>query len=250
MRILLIDIETAPHVVYAWGLFNQNLSPDKIAIPSYTMCWAARWVGEEEIVFSSLFEDGHETMIYKMYDLLDQADVVVHYNGKKFDIPTLNKEFTLLNLPPPHDYKEVDLYHLVRQRFRFASNKLDYIVQELGLGAKVKHKGMDLWTECMSGDPLAWSTMKSYNIQDVVILQNLYEYVLPWIKNHPNFGLFVDSPESPICPNCGSTHVIKSGYSYTSVGKYQRFQCKTCGKKSRARKRMATTSDNVLVGVN
>ena len=44
-------------------------------------------------------------MIKGIHKLLDECDAVIHYNGSKFDIPTLNKEFLLHGLHPPAPYK-------------------------------------------------------------------------------------------------------------------------------------------------
>ena len=40
-------------------------------------------------------------MLKRIYDLIDEADVVVHYNGKSFDMPTLSKEFIGQGWSPP-----------------------------------------------------------------------------------------------------------------------------------------------------
>lgn len=250
MKVLLIDIETAPNKVYTWGLFNQNVSIDQIVEPGYTLCWAAKWLDSKEIMFSSVYGDGPELMIDKVYQLLDEADIVVHYNGTKFDIPTLNKEFLLYSMWPPSPVLEIDLLKTARKRFRLASNKLSYVARTLGLGDKVKHKGMALWNECMEGDPEAWETMKRYNKQDVVLLQDVYGRLLPWIPNHPNHAHFV-SPDAPVCPNCGSYHVQKRGTYYTKTMKYQRYHCQNCGAWSRGRTTTSEKKDkqNTLVGV-
>ena len=78
------------------------------------------------------------------HDLLSEADVVVHYNGDKFDLPHLNREFVESGLGPPAPYASIDLLKTVKRKFRFPSNKLDYVVQKLRLGAKVSTGGYDL----------------------------------------------------------------------------------------------------------
>lgn len=226
-RILLLDIETAPNVVHVWGLYDQNVGINQIMAAGYVMCWAAKWLDVPGVLFSSVFEDSPTEMLTKMHELLDQADIVVHYNGDKFDVPTLNKEFITHKLAPPAPYKSIDLLKVARRQFRFPSNKLDYIAQALGEGSKVKHAGHSLWIGCMNGDEKAWRTMKRYNKGDVVILERVYKRMLPWIKNHPNVAMFVDH-DRPICTNCGSSHVERRGLSSTISRQYVRFQCKAC----------------------
>lgn len=232
MKILHLDIETAPNMVYCWGLYDQNIAINQIVEPGYTLCWSAKWHGERKMHFSSLYRDGHSVMVQKIFDLLEEADAVVHYNGTRFDIPTLNKEFVLEGLVPPSSYKEIDLLRVARQRFKFPSNKLDYIAKELGLGSKTKHLGMDLWRGCMAEEAASWRIMERYNKQDVNLLEKLYLKLRPWIKNHPNQGLYVNS-KNPVCRNCGSDDLIRKGFEYLMVGKYQRFRCNSCGAPNR-----------------
>ena len=247
MKILFLDIETSPNLVYSWGLFKQNIAINQIVEPGQTMCWAAKWEGQAGIQFASVKHDGMKRMVKRMYALLNEADAVVHYNGKKFDIPTLGREFVLLELVPPTNYKEIDLYSTVRQKFRFASNKLDFVAQQLGLGSKVQHKGMELWRDCMAGDEKAWKLMERYNKQDVRLLEPLYKKLQPWISNHPNRGLWLDNEEQPTCRNCGSTKIVKKGLERTTTMTYQRYKCADCGTNLRGRKRLLPAPDGLLV---
>ncbi|KKL77716.1 hypothetical protein LCGC14_2032160, partial [marine sediment metagenome] len=124
-----------------------------------------------------------------IYDMVDTADAIVHYNGKSFDMKHLNREFLLAKLDPPSPYKNIDLLSTMRQNFKFASNKLEWTSIQLGYEGKVQNRGMQLWLDCMAGDTSAWREMKKYNIQDVRLLEDMYDALLPWIKNHPNWGL-------------------------------------------------------------
>ena len=188
-------------------------------------------------------------MLQSIYSLIDEADVVVHFNGTKFYIPTLNKEFVLMGWPPPSPILEVDLYLAVKKRFKFHSNKLSYIAGQLGLGDKVEHKGMDLWRDCMAGDKKAWELMKRYNKQDVALLHGLYEIIKPWLPRHPNFNVY-DDVEKPRCPICGSTHIQKRGKIHTRSQAYQRYYCNDCNGWSRERTSLLTKEKrkSVLVG--
>ena len=234
MKILHLDIETAPNKVYAWGLFKQNIAINQIVESGYTMCWAAKWHGKSEVFFESIHNNTEEEMIRTIWELLNEADAVCHYNGNKFDMPTLNKEFLKFGLTPPSNYHNIDLLQVARKQFRLTSNKLDYVSQFLGLGSKTKHMGMDLWTACMDYDDKAWKLMEKYNKQDVRLLEKLYKRLLPWIKNHPNHGLYTDM-KRPVCTNCGGKHVQKRGKYKTKTQIYQRYQCNSCGTWLRSR---------------
>ena len=231
MKILLIDIETAPNLAFVWGLWQQNVGISQIQAAGYTMCFAARWYGQKDIIFDSVKKSGAKRMLKHVHKLLSEADVVITYNGDKFDLPTLNKEFIQLEMLPPAPYKSLDLYKTAKTKFRFASNKLDYLGKALNIGQKVKHAGMDLWIQCMAGQEDAWKDMERYNRHDVVLLQLVYERMRPWL-NHPNHGTY-DEPGIPVCPNCGSGHLQRRGFARTIVQKYPRYQCCDCGAWSR-----------------
>ena len=234
MKTLAIDIETAPNTAHVWGLFNQNVGISQIMQTGRVMCFAAKWVGQKGVTFYSEHTHGHRATIDAAYALIGEADAVLTYNGRSFDLPTLNREFVKYRMGPPAPYHDIDLLLVIRRRFRFSSNKLDHICRELGLGAKTKHSGHELWVQCMNGDPKAWKLMERYNRQDVLLLEKLYEVVRPWIDQHPNAALY-SGIDAPACTNCGSTNVQKRGLQASRTHKYQRFHCQECGTWMRSR---------------
>lgn len=201
--------------------------------------FAAKWHGQKKVHFYSVFHDGKEAMVQAAHDLLSEADVVVGYNSKNFDMKHLHREFFLLGMSPPAPYKNVDLMHVVKANFRFTSNKLDHVVQELGIGAKVSHTGFQLWLDCMAGSEKAWALMRKYNIGDIKVTEALYDKLLPWISTHPSHALYDGRAEEDSCMNCGSTELQKRGYAYTNVSQFQQYQCKDCGKWVRGAKAIA-----------
>jgi len=227
MKILHLDIETAPHTVHTWGTRKQNIALSQIIKPGYTLCWAAKWDGERKIKFSSILETTAKKMIQEIHGLISEADAVVHYNGNKFDMPTLNGEFLKHGLHPPQPWENIDLFRVCLKQFRLVSYKMDYLARYLGVGQKLNHKGHELWVECINGDISAWRTMKRYNIQDVRILEKIYHKLLAWIDTHPNHNVYNDSGER-VCVRCGGKNIHKRGYRFKGLGKYERFRCMDC----------------------
>ncbi|MFD5069170.1 ribonuclease H-like domain-containing protein [Streptomyces sp. NPDC058369] len=233
-----LDIETSPNLAHVWGLWQQNVGLPQLLESGEVICFAAKWYGEEEVQFFSSFHHTKPGMVSAAYELLTAADAVIHFNGARFDIPHLNREFVEADLTPPSPYSQIDLLKVVKKNFRFPSNKLDYVTKALNLDHKVSHAGHKLWVQCMAGDFQAWEEMKKYNMQDVVITEQLYDRLLPWITGHPSVGLH-DDQEEVSCPNCGSTEMEKQGRAYTSVSVFQRYRCGSCGKWSRGNKRLS-----------
>lgn len=234
MKVLTLDIETRPNLAYVWGLWDQNVGLNQIEEFGTVISWAAKWHGDRKVHFASTHHDGKASMIDKVYRLVDEADVVVGYNSKSFDMKHLNREFVLRGYPPPSHYVDIDLMQVVKQRFKFHSNKLQHVASELGLGSKLQHDGFDLWYKCIKGDHKAWETMKKYNKQDVVLTEKLYEKLLPWIKSHPHRGLY--GGEVVNCPRCGHDELVRRGYCTTRTGRYRTVQCKKCKGYSRTNK--------------
>jgi len=228
MKTLYVDIETTPNLAHVWGLFDQTVSLSQLRESTRMFCFGAKWRDARSTMFFSEHKHGHEEMVHSAHALLHQADVVVHYNGTSFDIRHLNREFLLAGLTPPAPYQQIDLLRVVKKAFLFPSNKLAYVSEVLEIGGKVQHEGHTLWVKCMAGDPKAWKEMERYCKQDVDLLPELHDKLLPWITNHPNHSLYSGEPGT--CPNCGSASFHREGHAYTSVGKYPRFQCNDCGR--------------------
>jgi DNA polymerase elongation subunit (family B) len=224
VKILAWDIENRPGEAYIWTPFPDYIPITQIKSSSEMMCFAARWVDKTPVTFRSEFHDGREKMLQDLWNLLDEADALVSWNGAGFDTKHANRAFAVAGMQPPSPVKEIDLMQVARRRFKFMSNKLDYVLGQMGLEGKVQHEGFGLWLKCMEGDPKAWARMRRYNKQDVNALIPVYEAFLPWIKNHPNVNEF-----GAACSRCRSTNLQMRGTERTQAGEYQRFQCQECG---------------------
>ncbi len=239
MKILAVDIETSPNKALVWQLWNQNVTPSAVIESTAILCWGAKWVGIDDVMFKSVYHNTKLVMIKDMWNLLDEADAVLHYNGQKFDIPHINSEFVRAGMEPPSPYQQIDLLKTVRKAFNFPSNKLALVSKELGLPGKIENEGFPLWIKVMNDDPDAWERMKEYNIRDVELLEPLYFKLRPWATNLPSYGAMAGED---LCPACGSDQLEARGFTYTKTGKYQRERCKACGKWSRATKRTSGTN--------
>ncbi|MCI0527239.1 MAG: ribonuclease H-like domain-containing protein, partial [Nitrospira sp.] len=156
MKILLLDIETAPVNAYVWGLFKQNINIDWVREPGRVLCFAAKWEGEDEVMFVSENDrpnrtTAHKKMIRTIHQILHDADAIVHYNGNKFDIPTLNTEFLSYGMTPPPPTAQIDLMAAAKKRFRLPSYKMEFVARIMGIERKLRHRGPDLWIDCMDG---------------------------------------------------------------------------------------------------
>ena len=245
-KILVFDIETAPMISYMWRMWKETIGINQIESDWYILCWCAKWVGEKKIHKAALPDfptyykkhpESDKAILAPLWDLINEADILVTHNGNRFDIPKTNSRFLVNGMNPPAPSKSVDTYQIARHKFGFTSNKLDYIGQHLGLGKKKETGGFKLWRDCLKGDPTAWKKMVRYNMQDVNLLEKVYIKLRPWARTHPVFSLYCDDEEIR-CHRCGSTNLSPNGSVMTAAGQYKRYHCNDCGAWPRGRVNM------------
>lgn len=245
-RVLILDIETAPLRAYVWNVWQQNVSPDQIESDWFVLTWAAKWLFEDKVYSGKItpkevIKEDDRRIIKGIWELVNKADIIIAHNGEKFDMPKLNTRFLMHGLVPPLPYQTIDTLKHIRRQFGFVHNKLDYVNKRLHLRRKVEHEGFPLWVSCMKGDKEALNKMEEYNCGDTEILEETYLKIRPWIKPHPNMGLFILDETQSHCPTCGHTDLKDEGKMYrTSAGNYELMRCNNCG--ASGRKRLSETN--------
>lgn len=241
-KILLLDIETSPLLSYTWGLFDQNVGLNQIHKDWHLLSFAAKWLGSKEIIYKDQrkqknIEDDLK-LCEALYELLDEADIVVGQNSKRFDTKKINARFAIHKMKPPSSYRHIDTMLEAKKNFAFTSNKLEYLSGKLCNTKKLterKFAGFDLWKECLRGNAAAWKELEAYNKQDVIALEELFWALQPWIKI--NLGVYLEDDSILVCA-CGSTDFYKNGYVWNDTSKFQRWKCRSCGAESRDRKNL------------
>ena len=240
-KILLFDIETAPNMAHVWRFFKENIRPDMLIKDGYMMSFAAKWLGDapDKVIYRENRGDNDKVLVSQLIALLDEADMVIAHNGKRFDMGWVRAKAAIHGLKPFSPVKVIDTMVEAQKHFFLNSYSLAYLSRMFNIAPKGEHKkypGHALWMACIQGKADAWNEMKKYNIQDVITLEQLYFKMRPWITNHPNVAVN-DEGDKPACPKCGSNKVHKRGFHMTNVSKFQRYQCqdKKCGAWSRGR---------------
>lgn len=239
MKLLALDIETAPGTAYFFQTFKTTIGIEQIITPPRMLAISWQWMGEKKVHFMSEHHDGREKMLDTTHALLDDADVVLHYNGNRFDLPWITGELLMDGYAPPAPVQSIDLYRELRKISRLPSGKLDYAAQRLLGKSKLATGGFGLWRGCMEGDEASWRTMKKYSIQDTALLLPLYERIRPYIKVHPNVAVINSMGHA--CPRCSGTRLQRRGSAVTSTRRYQRYQCLDCSAWSRGAHSTGTT---------
>ena len=243
-RILLMDIETAPMLVYLWSLWQKFVAHDQIYRDWHILTWAARWMGDpsEKTMYDSMhlhesyraWGQDDRAVAEAMWKLFDEADWIIGHNAERFDVKKMNARFALLKMKPPTPYKVIDTLKIAKSQFSFTSNKLDYLGEHL-CGMKKIKTDHELWRRCLAGERLAWDEMLRYNIRDIDVLEAVYFEIRAWDKRHPNWMMWTNSEET-LCNVCGSRDLSGTGKTVkTNVSEFVGRVCNGCGHQTRNR---------------
>lgn len=236
-KILLLDIETARMIMGAWHLGKQRLGYDQVIKDWFMLGWSAKWLFEDKTY--SAFVNGREAIerddcriSKELWLLMNDADIIISHNGNQFDLKKITTRFIVNKIAPPTPFLSLDTFQIAKKQFGFSSNALNYLGKLL-LSKEKLHTDYELWIKCENGDDEALSYMDSYCQQDVLLLEEVYLELRPYIKSHPNVGLLMDSTE-PRCPNCGSTNIqYTDNYYTTPANQYRVVRCMDCGAPNR-----------------
>lgn len=243
LKVLFFDIETSIPKVYTYGLYDQNISIANVIEHPRMIAFTAKWLGKKKVYAFSEYHQSRTEMLKGLHELLDEADLVVGWNSKRFDVRWVNSEFMVDKMSPPSPYKQLDLMQETKRNARFLSNKLDYISERLLNDKKIEYNMAKMWIKVDNPETSEaerkkeWNAMMRYAKKDTALLEPLYLELLPWLRlPHP-----VHQGDDK-CRNCGSEDLEKRGLARTLNGVYQRFQCRSCGSWSRGTKREPSTN--------
>lgn len=231
-RILSLDLETTPLEAYAWGpKYECNLI--EIIEHSRILSYSAKWLDGKHITKGWPDYKGYKketlddkAIVKDLWELVNQADIIIAQNGRDFDVKVMNARFLAHRLPPPAPYKLIDPKVEAKKYLRLPSYSLDDLCDYFNIGRKMEHEGFGLWLKCIAGDKFAWNRMKAYNKNDVIIMEKLYLILRPYMKSHPNLGMFTGKV---VCGKCGSSKIQARGLTFANTVKYHRWQCMDCG---------------------
>ena len=252
-KMLVFDIENAPNLTWNWGLWQQNAID--VEQDWYMLSYSYAWYNLEtdkigDTGFVSIFQDpdfyedtdDDKLVVDSLYDLLDEADIVIGQNSKSFDVKKFNARAIIKgHRGPPSPFRQVDTKTAAADIGQFGSNSLKRLAKQLNITLKESNRGWELWRECMAGDKTAWAEMEAYNRNDVVATAELYSRLRPWMtsRQHPNLGVYVTA-KGKVCTNCanketeeGGVGFQKRGFQHTNASSFRQVKCNHCGAYSR-----------------
>lgn len=237
-KIVLWDIETSGITTTSWNLYPESISHENMLSDWFIISVAWKALGDKKMNVVSVLDDKKRFkrdntddyhVIKTIRAALDDVDILVHHNGNAFDIKSFNSRLIFHKLPPLPKFQMVDTLREIKKVAKFTSHRLDFLGKVL-CGEGKKHIESGTWLKAMRGDEKAIKLMVEYNKKDVIVLEKVYNRLLPYMKSHPMIGAMMGVGKHS-CNKCGSTEFSPSGnklrYSATGAQKLQK-QCAKC----------------------
>lgn len=231
---LFFDIETGYYTlkIRAFQLKNyiKYFNPDCIEKQKEIICISYKWQYEDK-VHTLDWRMGEKAMLKAFIKIMGEADECVGHNGDNFDIKELRTRCIYHGVLMFPNYRTLDTLKKSRKYFRFASNKLDYIGKYLNVGSKLDHEGFDMWIKVVEDkDPDALERMIKYCEQDVILLEDTFFVLSPFIDHNNNFSM-LSGGDKWNCPECTSDDVNMFHSYSTPLGTIRReMRCNQCKK--------------------
>jgi len=235
MNRLFWDIETSLGLYWAWRCGRKvSLSYENIFVEPAIICICYKW--EKCDTVYSMTWDCEEplkwddsNMIRKFREVAKGADEIIAHNGNNFDLKWINTRCLMAGVGPMPIITPVDTLRMTRSKFRFQSNRLDYLSKRMGGDGKL-HTDFGLWVKTCLGDKKALREMVEYCKNDVVVVQDYHKWIQSFCNAESHAGAAMGRGRWT-CPHDGSENVTKNGSRHTSMGiKKWKMQCKDCNK--------------------
>ncbi len=114
-------------------------------------------------------------------DELEKFDIIVGHNSKLFDRKFLNARLAKAGERGLVSQWHIDTMWIVRSHLR-ASSKLDNVQKFLGLEDEKTPITWDDWQRAVGGDKRAFDVIVKHNTQDVLVLEEAYWKLLPFLR--------------------------------------------------------------------
>jgi DNA polymerase elongation subunit (family B) len=233
-RILIFDIESVGMEVKTYSLKTDYISPKNILKDWAILSYAAKFRGEDQFHYldQRYTQDKRDDrqVVEGLHELIITSDILIGHNIDAFDFKKFNTKAAKYGLHPIPPKITYDTLKIARKFFAVSSNSLSYLANFFALKSKKsdhgKYPGDSLWDACMSGDMEAWDENEAYNKQDVLVTDELFDYLSRY-DSRINFQAFYHRPKC----SCGSDAFHRTeDFSYTKQGQFRIYKCIECQK--------------------
>jgi len=231
-RRLFWDLETSPNIGLFWEAgYKKNIDYSNIIKERGIICICYKWEDDDNVHYLNWdSKQSDKAMLKKFVEIANTSDEMIAHNGDKFDLSWIRTRCLFHRIPMFPSYKTIDTLKVSRSKFKFNSNRLDYIAQFLGMGKKIKTE-FSMWKDIfINKDKKAMEKMIKYCKMDVVLLEKVYKELSVHIEPKTHYGVLFGQDRGS-CPECGSNDLHVSKYRTTTTGlKKIQYICNTCKK--------------------
>ena len=225
------DLNALKHVI------GRRIHADDVIEWPRTICAAARWYGEEDVMFAAEWEvGGYDAFMRQVWSWVDEADILIGHNMAAFDSKHLMSGWAEMGLPAPSPFKVIDTLKIARGSLNMESNTLDSLAKRLGVESKSDKYDVRVAQAAVNGDREAQARIEDYNRGDIVASEALFDRLRPYARNIPHLGMWTD--DEMACPSCGSTMTATGKTVHANVQRYEHLHCPNCGAHARGTARL------------
>lgn len=171
------------------------------------------------------FRQAEKKLLQDFLRVYMQADMIVTYNGKRFDVPYLNAKYLEYNLGILPNLAHVDHYWTVKNNLGISRKSLQNASYYLSLSNEKTPVEGRVWVDAMMGDRKALKYIVDHCRADVDLLEELHEKICGLVRMHPRVNGY-----GP-CRYCGEDKLQRRGKAVLTTKKVQyRYQCQNCGR--------------------
>lgn len=237
-KILILDVERLPGITKQFWWDRGDLQKGRYIsyetvqrMPRVTIVCAKFYDSPDVIELTEWDKGGRKRFLKNVHALMARADVIVGHWITGADLPWLANDLHVEGgLPPLPPFKTVDTLRVIRKQFGSGApfKSLDAFCQIAGIQSKTDSydpRAMErAVTEKSEEDR---QRLVSYCVGDVIATQGLYDFLRPYIPNHP--ALSVDGKDKlTVCHRCGhDTEPIPRRY-VANLMSYSMRRCVAC----------------------
>jgi uncharacterized protein YprB with RNaseH-like and TPR domain len=231
-RRLFFDIETSPNIGMFWQAgYKQKIDYSNIIKERAIICICYKWEDEKEVYALQWdSKQSDKAMLLKFVEIANMASEMVGHNGDKFDLAWIRTRCLFHGIDMFPRYTTIDTLKAARSKFKFNSNRLNYIADYLGIGQKIK-TDFNLWRSILlDNNKKSMEAMVKYCKKDVVLLEKVYKKLAGHLEPKTHYGVLFGQDRGS-CPECGSDDLRRMVKRTTATGlKKIQYQCNTCNK--------------------
>ena len=225
------DLNALKHVI------GRRIHADDVIEWPRTICAAARWYGEEDVMFAAEWEvGGYDAFMRQVWSWVDEADILIGHNMAAFDSKHLMSGWAEMGLPAPSPFKVIDTLKIARGSLNMESNTLDSLAKRLGVESKSDKYDVRVAQAAVNGDREAQARIEDYNRGDIIASEALFDRLRPYARNIPHLGMWTD--DEMACPSCGHSMTVTGKTVHANVQRYEHLHCPNCGAHARGTARL------------